>query len=81
MNVAVVSTVLTLPKVTVPGPFTLLHVQLTPAGGSTKVDWSMEGENAYPLGRYMGLLMDGMIGADLVQGLENLKTYIEGMEK
>ena len=54
---------------------------LTPEGEGTKVDWIMEGKNAYPLGRYMGLMMDGMIGKDLVQGLENLKAYIEGMEE
>jgi len=50
---------------------------LTPSESTTKVDWIMEGKNAYPLGRFMGLMMDGMIGSDLVQGLENLKTYVE----
>jgi uncharacterized protein YndB with AHSA1/START domain len=50
---------------------------LTPTESGIQVDWIMEGKNAYPLGRFMGLMMDGMIGPDLVQGLENLKTYVE----
>jgi hypothetical protein len=53
-------------------------VSATEAG--TRVDWIMEGKNAYPLGRYMGLLMDGWIGPDLVKGLENLKKYTETKE-
>lgn len=55
--------------------------QLTPEGNGTKVDWIMEGKNDYPLGRFMGLMMDGWIGKDLDQGLKNVKAYIEGMEE
>ena len=30
-----------------------------------------------PMGRWMGLMMDGMVGADYDQGLANLKALVE----
>lgn len=45
--------------------------------GGTKVIWSNSGELEYPVGRYFGLFLDGMIGPDFEEGLRNLKLYIE----
>ena len=47
-------------------------------GGKTNVTWSLETDmGASPVGRYMGLLMDRMVGADYEKGLESLKAMIE----
>ena len=45
--------------------------------GTTKVTWAMEGELGYPIGRFMGLMMDGMLGSNFEQGLANLKEITE----
>jgi len=45
--------------------------------GTTKVTWAMEGELGYPIGRYMGLMMDGMLGSNFEKGLAKLKTIAE----
>ena len=37
----------------------------------------MEGELGYPISRYMGLMMDGMLGKDFEQGLASLKELSE----
>ena len=43
-----------------------------------KVTWTNEGElGMNPIGRYFGLMMDDMLGADFQQGLENLKGKVE----
>ncbi|WP_303309808.1 SRPBCC family protein [Hymenobacter sp. BT730] len=43
----------------------------------TKVTWGMDLDMGLnPLGRYMGLLMDGMIGADFEKGLHNLQQVV-----
>ena len=47
--------------------------------GGTKVTWGMEGDLDYPVGRFIGLLMDGMIGADFEKGLASLKMRAESM--
>lgn len=49
----------------------------TPEG--TKVLWAIEGEAAYPLMRYMGLMFDSMAGPDFERGLAKLKKFVEGM--
>lgn len=47
-------------------------------GEKTIVSWSLETDmGASPVGRYMGLLMDRMVGADYEKGLESLKAMIE----
>ncbi len=43
----------------------------------TKVKWIMEGELNYPVNRYFGLFMDGMLGPDFEKGLANLKQISE----
>ncbi len=46
-------------------------------GGKTTVTWSMEGELGYPIGRYMGLFMDNMLGEQFETGLDNIKKIVE----
>ena len=55
------------------GEFTLESVE-----GGTLVTWSDSGDMGMnPVNRYMGLMMDGMIGPDFELGLEILKTVVE----
>ncbi len=52
--------------------------ELTPRGKTTLVTWSMEGTNIMqPIGNYLGLMMDGMVGADYERGLANLERVAE----
>ena len=51
---------------------------LSPAGEGTRVEWTLDttvGDN--PIGRYMGLFMDRMMGPDYEQGLAKLKQRVE----
>ena len=51
---------------------------LEPDGANTKVTWSFVGEAGNnPMMRYMGLMMDGIIGKDFESGLANLKALAE----
>lgn len=43
----------------------------------TRVRWIYESELDYPVGRYFGLMLDGMLGKDLESGLSNLKDIFE----
>ena len=52
--------------------------QLLPDANGTRVVWSVDmdmGNN--PVGRYMGLAMDGMIGKDYDKGLARMKALLE----
>ncbi|MBD3224115.1 MAG: hypothetical protein GF313_05260 [Caldithrix sp.] len=51
------------------------YFKVTPAG--TQVTWAQEGELNYPIGRFLGLFLDDMIGPDFEKGLHNLKNYVE----
>lgn len=46
------------------------------AANQTKVTWSMEGRNPYPL-NLMNLLIPGMLGKDMKTSLTTLKTALE----
>ncbi|MCA9023957.1 MAG: SRPBCC family protein [Planctomycetaceae bacterium] len=47
-------------------------------GGGTKVTWTGRGDvGSNPIGRYFGLMMDSMIGADYETGLKKLKVLVE----
>ena len=47
-------------------------------GAATKVTWSFVGDAGNnPMMRYMGLMIDGIIGKDFVAGLANLKALAE----
>ena len=49
-----------------------------PATGGTKVTWAMDGNvSRNPLDRFLGLLMDKMVGPDFEEGLANLKIKAE----
>ena len=51
---------------------------LEPAEGGTKVVWSYDGEaSPFPIGRYMGTMMDGMLGPQYDKGLQALKALAE----
>lgn len=52
---------------------------LEDAGGGTRVTWDLVADmGSGPVGRWMGLMMDGLVGADYEQGLSNLKALVEG---
>lgn len=52
-------------------------IAVTPADGRVVVTWSMDMDMGFnPVGRVMGLFMDGMIGKTFEQGLGNLATAI-----
>lgn len=51
--------------------------EFKPEGRATRVVWTSEGHLSYPIGRYIGLFMDRMMGPDLEQGLYNLKSHLE----
>ena len=49
-----------------------------PAEGGTKVTWGFDSDlGMNPIARYMGLMMDGMVGKDYETGLASLKTLVE----
>jgi len=53
---------------------------LTPEGRATRVTWTLDVDmGANPVGHYIGLTMDRMIGPDFARGLGNLKTLLESM--
>ena len=46
-------------------------------GEGTKVTWGMTMEAGYPIGRWFGLFMDGMIGPDFEKGLANIDSILK----
>jgi hypothetical protein len=46
-------------------------------GEGNKVTWTMSGENVGTMNKWMGLMMDGMIGKDFEDGLKYLKEKSE----
>jgi len=56
------------------------YFNFTPEGEGTKVAWGMGMDlGMNPIMRYMGLMMDGMMGKEFEQGLGSLKTLVESM--
>ena len=52
---------------------------LVPKEGGTQVTWQFDVEWGYnPIGRYMGLMMDEMVGKSYEEGLQKLKLLAEG---
>lgn len=43
----------------------------------TRVTWGMDSELDWPVGRFFGLFMDGMVGPDFEKGLQKLKEVAE----
>jgi len=55
-------------------------VSLTPEGGATTATWAVDMDmGANPIGHYIGLTMDGMLGKDFANGLGKLKALVETM--
>lgn len=50
---------------------------ITPEAIGNKVTWTMSGENVGTMNKWMGLMMDGMIGKDFEDGLKFLKEKSE----
>ena len=46
----------------------------------TIVTWSLTGNADYPIGRYFGLMMDGILGPSFEDGMVNLKLKCEETE-
>tara|TARA_R110002096_G_scaffold343771_1_gene536695 strand:+ start:501 stop:1040 length:540 start_codon:yes stop_codon:yes gene_type:complete len=54
------------------------NITIAPDGGKSIVTWTFEGDmGSNPIGRIMGLMMDGMLGPSYEEGLQNLKTQAE----
>lgn len=52
--------------------------KVTPDGQNTKVVWGLDADMGNnPMGRWMGLAMDSMLGADYEKGLAKLKVTVE----
>jgi effector-binding domain-containing protein len=55
-------------------------VTLTPEGSMTRTTWTVDVDmGANPIGHYVGLTMDGMLGKDFASGLSKLKGLVESM--
>lgn len=53
-------------------------LKLEPEGSGTKLTWTNEGDMGMsPMNRYMGLMMDHMVGPDFEAGLAQLKQNVE----
>jgi effector-binding domain-containing protein len=56
------------------------RITLTPDGAATRATWTLDIDmGANPIGRYVGLTMDHMIGPDFATGLGKLKALVESM--
>ncbi len=52
---------------------------ITEVGNSVEVSWVFDADfNGDIMGRYFGMMMDGMLGPQYEMGLSNLKTWVEG---
>jgi len=55
-------------------------ITLTPDGNMTRVTWTVDVDmGANPIGHYIGLTMDGMLGKDFASGLNKLKNLAESL--
>jgi uncharacterized membrane protein len=51
-------------------------------GASTQVKWALDSDMGKgPVGHYIGLMMDRMVGKDYERGLAKLKTLVEAMPR
>lgn len=51
--------------------------ELEPTATGTRAIWTNYGTLSYPVERFMGLMLDGMLGPDFERGLNNLKNLLE----
>ena len=55
-------------------------VTLSADGNATRTTWTVDVDmGANPIGHYVGLTMDGMLGKDFASGLAKLKNLVESM--
>jgi hypothetical protein len=54
-----------------------VRFDITKDGAGNKVVWTMSGESVGTMNKWMGLMMDKMIGKDFESGLKNLKEKSE----
>jgi effector-binding domain-containing protein len=55
-------------------------ITLTPDGNMTRATWTVDVDmGGNPVGHYVGLTMDGMLGKDFATGLGRLKGLVESM--
>ncbi|HEY0748043.1 MAG TPA: SRPBCC family protein [Steroidobacteraceae bacterium] len=55
-------------------------ITLAPEGSGTRATWAVDLDmGANPIGHYIGLTMDGMLGKDFANGLGKLKSLLESM--
>ena len=55
-------------------------VTLSADGNTTRTTWTVDVDmGANPIGHYVGLTMDGMLGRDFASGLAKLKNLVESM--
>lgn len=53
--------------------------RLVPEGDGTRVVWGLDADmGGGPIGRWIGLMMDGMVGGDYETGLAQLQATVEG---
>lgn len=53
---------------------------LSAEGEGTKVVWGMGADMGMnPIGKIMGLFIDGMVGSEFEEGLNNLKAHVESL--
>ena len=57
-----------------------VYWKLEPVENGTKATWTNIGPIAYPVGRYVTLMMDSMLGPAFENGLNNLKAFCEKVE-
>jgi len=57
------------------------YMTLEPTENGTKLTWANKGSLPYPIGRYFGLGIEGMLGPQYEKGLEKLKKACESIEE
>jgi len=57
------------------------YVTLAPKPSGTSVTWRNTGNLPYPLGRFFGLGLEGMLGPQMEEGLAGLKSLAESIEE
>ncbi len=56
-------------------------ILLQPTPTETKVTWRNSGNLPYPIGRFFGLGIEGMLGPQFEEGLAGVKSIAESMEE
>lgn len=56
------------------------YYRFEPQNGGTKVVWGMDSDmGSGAVGKYMGLMMDGMVGSSFEEGLANLEELVKDL--